>query len=114
MKKDFIFAPIMLVIGVLLFLFKLTGFTAHVIISVVGIVVLAVYTITTRKQWVLPALEIVMRAFYLLALVTGVAVMNVHGMTSIEIFHKVSAALFVVMLVALFAIKLSHRAKSKK
>ena len=40
MKKDLIFAPILLVIGILLGLFKVTGMTAHIIISVVGVAVL--------------------------------------------------------------------------
>ena len=36
MKKDFIFAPIMLVVGILLFMLRATGMTAHIIISVLG------------------------------------------------------------------------------
>ena len=34
MKKDLIFAPILLVVGVLLGLLKLTGMTAHIVISI--------------------------------------------------------------------------------
>ena len=71
MKKDFIFAPIMLVVGILLFLLRATGMTAHIIISVLGIVALAAYTVTTKKDWKIPALEIIMRAFYGIALITG-------------------------------------------
>ena len=41
MKKDLIFAPIMLVIGVVLCLLKVTGITAHIAISVLGIFALA-------------------------------------------------------------------------
>ena len=37
MKKDLIFAPIMLPIGVLLFLLRATGMTAHIVISVIGV-----------------------------------------------------------------------------
>ena len=49
MKKDFIFAPIMLVIGVLLFLLRATGMTVHIIISIVGVVTLVAYAIATKK-----------------------------------------------------------------
>ena len=106
MKKDLIFAPIMLVIGILLFLLKTTGMTAHIAISVVGVLVLGVYTSVTRKQWKIPALEILMRAFYGIALITGIVLMNVEGVAALAIAHKVCAALFVVLLVVLFVTKL--------
>ena len=35
MKKDLIFAPILLIVAVALFFLRLTGMTAHIIISVV-------------------------------------------------------------------------------
>ena len=63
MKKDLIFAPAMLVVGILLFMLRATGMTAHIIISVLGIAVLAAYTATTKKDWKIPALEIIMRLF---------------------------------------------------
>ena len=106
MKKDFIFAPAMLIIGILLFLLRATGMTVHIAVAVVGIFVLAAYTGATKKQWKIPALEIIMRAFYGIALVTGVVLMNVEGITALAIAHKVCAALFVVLLVVLLVIKL--------
>ena len=42
MKKDLIFAPIMLLIGVLLFLLRATGMTAHIAISVIGVLALII------------------------------------------------------------------------
>ena len=42
MKKDMIFAPIMLLIGVLLFLLRATGMTAHIVISVIGVLALII------------------------------------------------------------------------
>ena len=105
MKKDMIFAPAMLLIGILLFLLRVTGMTAHIAISVVGILVLAVYTSATRKEWKTPALEILMRAFYGLALITGI-VMKATGIAALAIVHKACAALFVVLLVVLFVKKL--------
>lgn len=106
MKKDFIFTPILLAIGVLLFLLKTTGLTAHIIISVVGVVALIAYAILTKKNWKIPALEVIMRAFYGIALITGVVIMNIPGIAALAILHKLSAALFLVLLVVLFVHKL--------
>ncbi len=106
MKKDFIFAPIMVVIGVLLFLLRATGMTAHIAISAIGILALIVYTVLTKKEWKNPVLEIIMRAFYGIALITGIVIMNVHGIIALAIIHKASAALFLVLLLVLFVWKL--------
>ena len=111
MKKDLIFAPIMIVVGVLLFLLKMTGMTAHIVISVVGILLLVTYTVLTKKSWKLPALELIMRAFYGVALITGVIIMNVRRVAAISIIHKVSAALFVVLTIILFIYKLANSKK---
>ena len=106
MKKDMIFAPAMLLIGIALFLLRATGMTAHIAISVVGIMVLAAYTVATKKEWKIPALEILMRVCYGIALITGIVIMNVHGVAVLAVVHKVSAALFVVLLAVLFVLKL--------
>ena len=106
MKKDMIFAPILLVIGILLFLLRATGMTAHIAISVIGIVVMIAYTVLTKKDWKIPALEIVMRACYGIALITGIVIMNVHGIAALAVVHKACAALFFVLLVVLFVHKL--------
>ena len=105
MKKDLIFAPIMLVIGVLLFLLRATGMPAHIVISVIGVLALIAYTVLTKKEWKIPALEILMRAFYGIALITGIVIMNVRGIVALAVIHKVSAALFLAMLVVLFVSK---------
>ena len=91
MKKDLIFAPAMLVVGI--------------IISVLRIAVLAAYTATTKKDWKIPALEIIMRLFYGIALITGGVILKVSYIPAVAIIHKVSAALFVLLLVALFVHK---------
>ena len=106
MKKDLIFAPIMLVIGFLLFMLRATGMTAHIIISLLGVVNLVVYTIATKKEWKLPALEVLMRVFYGIALITGIVMMKVHGIAALAIVHKAGAALSVLLLVVLFVHKL--------
>ena len=106
MKKDLIFAPAMLLIGILLFLLRATGMTAHIVISVIGVLVLIAYAVLTKKDWKIPALEIIMRVFYGIALATGIVIMNVHGIAVLSILHKASAALFVLLLVALSLHKL--------
>ena len=105
MKKDMIFAPAMLLIAILLFLYSATGLAAHIAISVVGVLILAVYTSATRKEWKTPALEIPMRVFYGIALITGV-IANATDLLALDIVHKVGAALFAVLLVVLFVKKL--------
>ena len=112
MKKDLIFAPIIVVIALMLFLLKATGMTAHIAVSVVGVLVLIAYTVLTKKEWKLPALEIIMRAFYGIALITGIVIMNVHGIVALAIVHKVSAVLFVASLVVLLAYKVLSKKKT--
>ena len=105
MKKDLIFAPIMFLIGAALFLLKFTGMSVHIAISVVGVLVLAVYTVLTKKEWKIPALEIIMRAFYGIALITGVVIMKIKGIIALAVIHKVSAVLFLALLIVLLASK---------
>ena len=105
MKKDLIFAPIMFLIGAALFFLRFTGMPAHIAISVVGILVLAAYTVATKKEWKIPALEIIMRAFYGIALITGIVIMNVHGIVALAVIHKVSAVLFLALIVVLLVTK---------
>ena len=112
MKKDLIFVPIMLLIGVLLFLLRATGMTAHIVISVIGVLVLIAYTVLTKKEWKIPALEILMRAFYGIALITGIVIMNVRGIVALAVIHKVSAALFLAMLVVLLVSKAASNKKA--
>ena len=106
MKKHVIFSPALLLVGVLLFLLRKTGMTAHIAISIVGVLVLASYTILTKKDWKIPALEILMRACYGIALISGIVIRIVHGIAVLSIVHKATAALFVVALVVLFVQKL--------
>lgn len=109
MKKDLIFAPIMLLVAVMLFLLRATGMTAHIAISVAGIAVLIAYTVLTKKAWKVPALEVLMRVCYGIALISGIVMMKVHGIAAISIVHKAAAAVFAVLLVVLFVHKLAAR-----
>lgn len=112
MKKDLIFAPAMILIGALLFLLKATGMVAHIAISVAGIAVLIAYTILTKKEWKIPALEVIMRAFYGIALITGIVIMNIYGIVALSILHKASAVLFMVLTIILLVYKLATSKKA--
>ena len=110
MKKELIFTPLLLLVGAALFLLRYTGMNAHIAISVIGVLLLVVYAVLTKKDWKLPALEIVMRVFYGVALITGIVIMNVHGIAALTMIHRISAALFMVLLIALFV----HKALTRK
>lgn len=109
MKKDLVFAPILLVLGVLLFLLKQTGMVAHIVLSVVGILALVVYTVVSKKEWKLPPLEILMRLGYGVAFITGV-ILKINYIPALSMVHKAGAALFVLLLLAVSV----HKAVSKK
>ena len=111
MKKDLIFAPVMLVVGVLLGLLKVTGMTAHIAISVVGVAVLIAYTVLTKKTWKILPLEIGMRLSYGIALITGI-ILKIKYIAIIGILHKIFAALFLVALIVLFVQKLIAKKKN--
>ena len=111
MKKDLIFAPIIFVIAILLFLLRATGMTAHIVISVIGVFVLVAYSVLTKKEWQIPALDIIMRAFYGIALISGILVMNLHGVVAFAVIHRSSASLFVIAFVVLFVHKLVNSKK---
>ena len=112
MKKDLIFAPILVLVGCVLGMLQLTGMAAHIAASVVGVLVLAVYTSLTKKEWKIPALEIIMRACYGIALITGIVLMNVEGILPLAIAHKVAAVLFVALLVVLLITKAVSKKKA--
>ena len=97
MKKNILFLIPMLLVVVALFLLRATGMKVHIAVSIIGLVLLIAYTIATKKEWKNPALEILHRVCYAIALITGVVLMNVHGIAAISIIHKVSAVLFAVL-----------------
>ena len=112
MKKDLIFAPIMLVIGALLFLLGVTGMTAHIAISAVGVLVLIAYSVLTKKDWKIPALEVIMRICYGVALISGIVIKIVHGISVIAVVHKATAVLFMVLMIVLLAYKVATRKRA--
>jgi hypothetical protein len=106
MKKDLIFAPVLLLFVALLGMLRYTGTAVHIGVAVMGVLVLGAYTSLTKKSWRIPALEILMRVCYGIALISGIVIMNVHGIAALAIAHKVSAALFAILLIVLFVLKL--------
>ena len=84
---------------------RFTGISIHIAISIVGVIALVAYTVLAKKDWKIPALEIIMRACYGIALITGIVIMNVRGIVALAVIHKVSAALFLAMLLVLFVSK---------
>ena len=102
----------MFLIGAALFLLRFTGMSVHIAISVVGVLVLAVYTVLTKKEWKIPALEIIMRAFYGIALISGVVVLNVSGIAALSIIHKLSAVLFMALIIVLLSYKAATNKKA--
>ena len=112
MKKDLIFAPILLLVGVALFLLRFTGISVHIAISIVGLIALAGYTVLTKKEWKIPALEIIMRACYGIALISGIVIMNVHGIAALSVIHKASAVLFMALIIILLVTKAVLRKKA--
>ena len=113
MKKDLIFAPIMLLVGVALFLLRFTGMAVHIAVSVLGVFVLVAYAVLTKKDWKIPALEIGMRVMYGLALISGI-VIKINYFSALSIIHKLCAALFVLALIALFVHKVITDKKTAK
>lgn len=106
MKKDLIFGSALTLVAAALFLLKLTGLTAHIAISIVGLVLLIAYAVTTKTEWKIPALEIVMRIFYGIALISGIVIMNVAGIAALAMVHRISATLFAASFAILFVHKL--------
>ena len=112
MKKDIIFTSAMLLIVALLFALRATGMTGHIVIAIAGVLALAAYTAATKKNWKIPALEIITRGFYGIALISGIVIMNVHGIAALAIIHKVCAVLFAVLAIVLLIHKAIVRKKA--
>ena len=102
MNKNRIFLVSMIVVSALLFLLRMTGMVAHIIVSVAGLAVMIPLTLKTRGEWKIPALEVIMRVMYLVAIVTGGVLMAAHVGGAVALVHKIAAALFAVLLLVLY------------
>ena len=110
MKKDLIFAPVLLIIGLLLCLLSVTGMIVHIAISVAGVLALASYTVITKKDWKLPALEIAPRASYGIALLSGI-IIKISYVPALAVIHKIFAVLFMALILVLLTYKVSTEEK---
>jgi Na+/H+ antiporter NhaD/arsenite permease-like protein len=99
MKKNLLFTIPMIVVAVLLFMLRATGMKVHIAVSVVGLVLLIAYTLLAKKEWTNPALEILQRVCYGIALITGALLMNVHGIDAVSVIHRIGAVLFAILLI---------------
>ena len=99
MKKNLMFVTPMVIVAVLLFMLRATGMTAHIALSMIGLVVLVAYALATKKTWKCPAFEILHRACYAVALVSGIALKGGCTFAPMPVTHKVGAVLFVVLLI---------------
>ena len=102
MNKNRFFLISMIAVSVLLFMLRMTGMAAHIGVSVLGLAIMIPITLKTRKEWKIPALEIIMRVMYLVAVVTGGAMMKLHGIAALGMVHKIAAAVFAVLLLVLY------------
>lgn len=108
--KNKVFFFLMLAVSVLLFLLRVTGMTAHIALSVVGIIALVAFAVITKKEWKTPALEILLRVLFAVAVITGIVILKIAAAPVVAIVHKVAAAAFVVVLLILYLPKLCKKA----
>ena len=87
MKKNLFFIIPMVIVAALLFMLRATGLKVHIAVSVLGLVILIAYTLATKKEWRNPVLEILQRVCYGIALITGLVLMNLHGIAVASIIH---------------------------
>ena len=101
MKKNLIFLISMIIVCALLFLLRFTGIVPHIIVSVIGLVLMISLTVKNTKSWKIPALEVIMRFAYFVAIVTGGLIMKFQ-IPALSIAHKISAVLYVILLLVLY------------
>ena len=108
--KNKVFFFLMLAVSILLFLLRVTGMTAHIALSFVGIAVLVAFAVMNKKEWTKPALEILLRILFAVAVITGVVILKGAAVPVVAIVHKASAAVFAGMLLVLYLPKLCKKA----
>jgi len=93
----------MLAASILLGLLSFTGMVMHIVIAVVAAVFLIYVTLKTKDNWESPNTEIILRAFFGFAFISGVVLMFIPDTALLALFHKGFAAVFVIFLVLLEA-----------
>lgn len=105
-KSNVICFAAMILACVGLALLRVTGMPGHIGISVVATIVLIIFTVLGKKDWKIPALEIVCRLAFLIAMVTGIVMIAMQIVGPISIVHKITAALFAVLLIVNFVLNI--------
>ena len=108
--KNKVFFFLMLAVSILLFLLRMTGMAAHIALSVIGIVALVAFAVMTKKEWQKPALEILMRVLFAVAVISGIVILKGAAAAVVAIVHKAAAAAFVVVLLITYLPKLCKKA----
>lgn len=108
--KNKVFFFLMLAVSALLFLLRMTGMTAHIILSVIGIAALVASAVMTKKEWKKPLFEILLRVFFAVAVISGIVILKVNAAAVVAIVHKIAAAAFAVMLLILYLPKILKKA----
>ena len=99
MNRFFLFS----MIAVSLLLFVLTSdMTAHIVVSVLGLVIMILFTLKTKGEWTNTSLESLMRIVYLSNMISGAARMQVPGVSTLDMLHKACAVLFLFLLLVLY------------
>lgn len=99
MKKNTYFPILMSIVGTQLLMMEKTGLIGHIILSAAGLVLLVVHAVKTGKEWKKPVPRILMYVCYAAALVSGVMVMTVEGVTTLPLVHGIIGALFLIFVV---------------
>ena len=85
MKKNLFFFISMIIVSVLLFLLRYTGLVPHIVVSVIGLVLMISLTVKNTKSWKIPALEVIMRIAYFVAIVTGGLIMKIQNVPMLSV-----------------------------
>ena len=102
MNKNVSFLIAMTVVTGMLFKLDTTGMMGHISTTVMGLVIMIPFTLATRKEWKIPAPEVLMRVMYFVAIITGGVMMKIQDVAALNVAHKIAAALFAVLLWVLY------------
>lgn len=110
MKKLDLFSFIAIIAATAgLALLRYTGIVAHVVISAIALIVMVVCAVVGKKDWKTPELEIAYRAFFLIALVTGIVMAASGKAGAIAIAHKTAWGIFAASFIVNFVFKLAKK-----
>lgn len=98
-----LYTIIMLIISVLLFALKFTGMKIHIVLGILACIITIVYTLLIRKEIKEYSkksivIEVAMRVFLAIALITGFLLKPFGTIVFISIIHKASAVVFAILL----------------